>query len=72
MDEQLKAPVLEYKNGDNLEYATECFITQEGLEVNNTYEDRLYEYKTSDTENTEYESISKKAYAGICPDFLLN
>jgi hypothetical protein len=48
MDEQLKAPVLEYKykNEDNLvEYATECFITQEGLEVNNTYEDRLYKYK---------------------------
>jgi hypothetical protein len=39
-----------------------------GLVVNN-YSDRLYEYKRVGKSNT---SISKHAYAAICPDFLLN
>ena len=85
MDETLEAPIIQY---DEDKYRTECFLSQSkystnslieklrrkesggtgGLVVNN-YSDRLYEYKRVGKSNT---SISKHAYAAICPDFLLN
>ena len=94
MDEELEAPVLEYKDGSNIKYKTECFVSQTqtetktyklpfsnrtytktekigGREIVNDYESRLYEYvhtKEGDSER----AISNVAYAGICPDFLLN
>ena len=67
-------------------YYTECFLSSSkwttlkvmgaeikidagGREVTNDYDSRLYEYKhVEDSEN----AISNVAYAGICPDFLLN
>ncbi len=69
MDEQLKAPILEI-NGN--EHVTECFIEQnEGMEVSNDYVARLYKYKHNSPDEND-SSISKTAYAAICPDFLLN
>lgn len=74
MDETLEAPVLETgiddeKNNIKKKYYTECFVNNEGL-IKNDYLSRLYSYKKvgSPSENT----ISQKAYAGICPDFMLN
>lgn len=74
MDETLEAPVLESGKDDEEEktkkkYFTECFINNEGL-IKNDYLSRLYSYKKigSPSENT----LSQKAYAGICPDFMLN
>lgn len=74
MDETLEAPVLESgiddeKNNIKKKYYTECFVNNEGL-IKNDYLSRLYSYKKvgSPSENT----ISQKAYAGICPDFMLN
>jgi hypothetical protein len=75
------------ENAANKTYVTECFVSQgkkknlfenspfkvknppiiivdDRLVVNN-YTDRLYQYKSES-------AISKRAYAGICPDFLLN
>lgn len=40
-------------------------VLKEGLLVNNTYQDRLYNYGSTS-------NIGKNAYAAICPDFLLN
>jgi hypothetical protein len=79
IDEELEAPVIKVKNGENYEYICESFVTQgtkstvedeeimsgESLVIND-YNERLYKYKN------ENDSISKNAYAGICPDFLLN
>lgn len=85
MDETLEAPIIQY---DENKYRTECFLSQSeyttlknskifrrknsngkgGLVVNN-YKDRLYEYRRVGSSNSK---ISKKAYAAICPDFLLN
>lgn len=74
MDETLEAPVLESgiddeKNNIKKKYFTECFVNNEGL-IKNDYLSRLYSYEKvgSPSENT----ISQKAYAGICPDFMLN
>ena len=83
MDKQLKAPVLI----DGNDKYTECFITQptvveipsflggsktikfttdEGKILDNSnYQKRLYKY------DSDY-NIEQQAYAGICPDFLLN
>ncbi len=61
MDEVLEAPVL--KLGDN-DFRTECFVTDSNL-ISNNYKSRLYKY-------SDDSSISKHAYAAICPDFLLN
>lgn len=61
VDDVLEAPVL--KTGEN-EYKTECFVTNENL-ISNNYQSRLYKY-------SDNSSISKHAYAAICPDFLLN
>lgn len=70
MDEVLEAPILRLNDE---EYQTECFLTQEGSTIykdkktiTNNYESRIFKY---DKEST---AISKNAYAGICPDFLLN
>ena len=64
MDEVLQGPVIEY-NGNHF---FESFIEQdENRKVTNNYTNRLHQY-----ENDELGSISKKAYAAICPDFLLN
>lgn len=71
MDEELEAPVLKIDS----KYKTECFRVQktsngedlkntEG-QINNNYSKRLYTYKSDN-------SISRNAYAAICPDFLLN
>lgn len=74
MDEQLQAPVINYKDkNDKEKYFTECFVSQdsENRVVTNDYQKRKYEYKhvsETDSEN----SISRQAYAAICPDFLLN
>ena len=66
MDEQLEGPILEIKDKDNNKtHYQETFVTQEGQYVSNYYEDRLYKYKGPN-------AISRNAYAGICPDFLLN
>ena len=85
LDKILEAPVIEY--GNDTKRVTECFITQ-GTEkthttligsvtekindrlVTNNYIDRLYTYKYNDDHAES--SISKNAYVGICPDFLLN
>jgi len=85
MDEVLESPVIETINDSK--YITECFVTNgEKKEIkipplgtiakgtvndrliDNNYEKRLYTYKDGDALN----SISNKAYAAICPDFLLN
>lgn len=68
MDELLEAPVISYGEGSNKKYVTECFLNKDTGEVVNNYESRLYEYKNSDKDS----SLSEYAYAGICPDFLLN
>ena len=73
MDSELEAPILKL---DNSTYQTECFITQGkeetgGRLVANQYPNRLYTYQHID-ENDSDNAISKRAYAGICPDFLLN
>ena len=66
MDEELEAPVIEI----NGKYKTECFLNQQKTpnerQLGRNYLDRLHQYKDSST------SISEKAYAAICPDFLLN
>ena len=65
-DELLQTPVLEF----NKKYYTECFVNKDRI-VAQDYDSRLYEYK-SEIENGSEAKISKIAYAGICPDFLLN
>lgn len=50
--------------------ATEVGTNEPRLVVNE-YNKRLYKYKYSDRSSADC-SLSKKAYAGICPDFLLN
>ena len=68
MDETLEAPVLETGKTGNKDYYTECFINKE-RRISNGYSQRLYKYQhKSGIDN----AISNVAYAGICPDFLLN
>ena len=74
MDEQLKAPVIEVEEDNKkINYYSESFISQrtnndEGKLVTNDYSSRLIKYEKVPLTY----GISKKAYAGICPDFLLN
>jgi len=70
MDETLQAPVLEEGFGDSKKHYTECFVNKDTGTLTQMYTNRLYKYnyESSDSDNT----ISKKAFAGICPDFLLN
>ena len=70
MDELLEAPVISYDSGENIKYITECFLNKDTGEVTNNYESRLYQYKN--TSESSDSSLSEYAYAGICPDFLLN
>jgi negative regulator of genetic competence, sporulation and motility len=70
MDELLEAPVISYGKGSDKKYVTECFLNKDTGEVTNNYESRLYEYENI-SENSD-SSLSEYAYAGICPDFLLN
>ena len=85
-DELLEAPVLKLKQNEEDKYYTECFLTQGRYItvkfrfiriytrtylvgdriVSNSYSERLYEYSRPN------ETISKHAYAAICPDFMLN
>lgn len=76
MDEELEAPVLRVGTND---YYSESFLVQkkstsddlQGNEqyLRNNYNQRLYKYKRITGGEA---AISKKAYAAICPDFLLN
>ena len=74
MDDVLEAPVIQLSDKKTEDcYQTECFLTQGGSPtypdkklVVNDYKSRLKKYKKDST------AISKNAYAGICPDFLLN
>jgi len=62
----MDGPVLEYYNDEDKQVLkTECFVSTNSRLVQNSYETRLYDYNVTD-------GISKKAYAAICPDFLLN
>ena len=86
-DELLEAPVLEVKQDEETNYYTECFLTQGKIItvtfrfinttftynrvvgqrlVSNNYSERLYKYQHPK------DNISERAYAAICPDFLLN
>ena len=65
MDKVLKAPVLQFKDGGNTIYQTECFVSNERI-ITNDYESRLYYYKYPDS------TLDTNAYAAICPDFSLN
>ena len=69
MDETLEAPVLETGEDTGKEYYTECFINNE-RRISNGYAQRLYKYKHKD--NSLDNSISNVAFAGLCPDFVLN
>ena len=69
IDELLETPVLE-TGGSSKNYYTECFIGKDRI-LKHDYGSRLYSYshaKNTDPDN----SISAKAFAGICPDFYLN
>jgi hypothetical protein len=68
MDETLEAPILEEGTGANKEHYTECFISNERT-LSHNHSARLYKYKYKDGVD---KSISSKAFAGLCPDFLLN
>ena len=68
IDKELEAPVLKVNENGIDTYMCESFVDQDAEQdriVLNDYNSRLYKY-------TETESISKNAYAAICPDFLLN
>ena len=67
MDESIEAPVIEV---DGKYHYTECFLSNSNQQVRHDYMSRLYQY-TIDEDSPE-STISKTAYAGICPDFLLN
>ena len=68
MDSVMEAPVISYADISNRNYVTECFLDNE-RQVVNAYSNRLYTYNSSEGIPN---SISQYAYAGICPDFLLN
>ena len=85
MDEVLEAPVIQ--SGDNyysecfmtqdstrknvkLSKEKGRDIYYDGRYIRNSYNNRLYKFKNSNDSNAS--SISKHAYAAICPDFLLN
>ena len=70
MDEVLEAPVLEEGVGDSKKHYTECFVDKDYGSLTNSFSPRLYEYTYEYSESDN--AISKKAYAGLCPDFLLN
>ena len=78
MDRILEAPVISYKINDIVQYRCESFLNQiEGDEqssLTSTYDDRLIKYLNdfSDRDSDGKYPIDSKAYAGICPDFLLN
>ena len=65
----MQGPIISFEEDSAKKYVTECFLSQEEGRVVKSYNSRLYTYKNVDTEES---SISKYAYAGICPDFLLN
>ena len=60
MDETLKAPVLQTAQGSKTE-----LIIGKNKSLDGSYQDRLYNY-------TKDEELDSFAYAGICPDFLLD
>jgi hypothetical protein len=68
MDELLEAPVISYDEDGTRKYVTECFLNLKDGTVTNSYESRLYPYENTGNDS----SLSEYAYAGICPDFLLN
>ena len=66
MDSVMEGPVISFNDISDRKYVTECFLDNSG-QVTHNYDGRLHEY-----EKNEDSSISNYAYAGICPDFLLN
>ena len=68
IDETLEGPVLETGTGDSKEHYTECFISDE-LILKHDISSRLHKYSQEGSLN---DSISKVAFAGLCPDFSLN
>lgn len=88
MDEQLEAPVLQYNESEYATecFVTQYEKVRKSIYIfgrpvkeieekvggrilDHNYEQRLYKYQhVEDSDN----AISKKAYAAICPDFLLN
>ena len=63
MDKNLNAPVIKC----NGKYRTESFLNQTNQDklLSQNYSKRIYIYNNEN-------NLSKNAYAGICPDFLLN
>ena len=70
MDETLETPILETGNSNNKEHFTECFIGNDGI-LRHDYTSRLYKYTHNDRNDVD-KAISSQAFAGICPDFVLN
>jgi len=70
MDETAEVPVLETGSNTKNHY-TECFLGSDGV-VRHDYSSRLYKYKHDGNNNDMDNAISYKAFAGICPDFVLN
>ena len=77
MDKELQAPCIKIRDKDNeIQYISESFIGQYGdYDLEETYEKRLIKINnTKDNENKDIPNdyINYRAYAAICPDFLLN
>jgi hypothetical protein len=70
MDETLETPILETGNSNNKEHFTECFVGNDGI-LRHDYTSRLYRYTHNDRNDVD-KAISSQAFAGICPDFVLN
>lgn len=69
MDETLETPVLETGSSNKTHY-TECFIGNDRL-IKHDYNSRLYKYSHENYDDVD-KAISSEAFAGICPDFVLN
>jgi len=66
----IEAPVLETGNSSSKQRFTECFIGKDGI-IRHDYSSRLYKYTHTGSDDID-NSISQRAFAGICPDFSLN
>ena len=70
MDDVLQAPIIQKYVNNTPKYTTECFVSQDGKNVINSYSLRTYNYTKNPGISGSH--ISQKIYAAICPDFLLN
>ena len=70
MDETAEVPVLETGTGSSKSHYTECFLGSDGM-LRHDYASRLYKYKNDKSNNAD-NAISARAFAGLCPDFVLN